>query len=277
LAVEKEHFMYFSRLVILGLALAIFAPTAAFCRPHQSASAVPSHSHPKPLPWAKPGWNLTFHDEFAESVLDRRYWADCGAHGERTHGDDEQEYYAPDGYTLSGGCLHLNAERRAEGGKPYTSAMIQSYGHFAQVYGWFEIRAKFPAGKGMWPAFWLLPETGAWPPEIDVLEILGHQPNVVYMTNHWVTGTHQQKGASWTGPDFSQGFHTFAIDWEPGLIVWYVDGIERARSTSVVPAEPMYLVANLAVGGSWPGNPDAMTSFPASMDIDYIRVYQKDK
>lgn len=234
------------------------------------------HSAAAHEPWAKPGWILTFHDEFDGTSLDTSKWIDSYPHGARTHNNGEQEFYAPDGYDVSGGDLHLIAENTPDGGMPYKSGMIASYGHFAQQYGWFEIRAKFPAGKGMWPAFWLLPADGSWPPEIDVLEILGHEPDKVYMTNHWGQwNDHHSHGESWIGPDFSQGFHTFAVDWEPGLIVWYVDGVERARSTEGVPDAPMYVIANLAVGGNWPGNPDATTHFPASMDVDYIRVYKR--
>jgi beta-glucanase (GH16 family) len=77
------------------------------------------------------------------------------------------------------------------------------------------------------------------------------------------------------GPDFSAGFHAFAAEWKPGEVIWYVDGVERGRSTAGVPAEPMYLIANLAVGGDWPGNPESTTTFPGVMEIDYIRVYQQ--
>lgn len=230
---------------------------------------------PAAASWAKAGWTLTFHDEFNGSSLNRTRWIDSYAHGDRTHGAAELEYYAPNNVTLSGGMLHLTAEKQPDHGKPYTSGMICSYGHFAQTYGWFEIRCRVPAGKGFWPAFWLLPAAGAWPPEIDVLEVLDDKPSTVYMTNHWAAGTHQQHGENWTGPDFSQDFHTFAVDWEPGKITWYVDGAIRATSTAGVPAEPMYVIANLAVGGDWPGDPNATTPFPASMDIDYIRVYRK--
>ncbi len=224
---------------------------------------------------SKPGWTLTFHDEFNGSALDAGRWITSYSHSVRTHGADEQEYYTPEADTVSGGQLHLTAQRRPQGGKPYTSGMVASYGHYAQTYGWFEIRARMPAGKGMWPAFWLLPVVGTWPPEIDVLEVLGHQSNIVYMTNHWAAGSPQSHGSSWTGPDFAQGFHTFAVDWEPGVVTWYVDGVQRFQSKSSVPAEPMYVIANLAVGGSWPGDPDAATPFPAAMDIDYIRVYKR--
>lgn len=252
-------------LVMVGAALAVAPAT-------QPSQAVPQ----------KPGWTLTFHDEFDGAALDRSKWLDRYWHG-RTHANHELEYYAPDGCPVSDGQLHLTArpvpndDRDKTKGMPYASGMVCSYGKFAQKYGWFEVRARFPRGKGYWPAFWLLPADRRWPPEIDVLEILGHQPKIVNFTVHFrqENGRHGEDTHQWTGPDFSRGFHTFAIDWEPGLIVWYVDGVERARSTRDVPHVPMYVIANLAIGGDWPGNPDAGTEFPQSMDIDYVRVYQK--
>src|SRR5207249_3392654 len=112
---------------------------------------------------------------------------------------------------------------------------------------------------------------------IDILEILGHEPDKIYFSTHWsdAAGKHQWHTDDMKGTDFSAGFHTIALEWNPGEVVWHVDGTERARSKQGVPAEPMYVVANLAVGGDWPGNPDATTPFPGYMDIDYIRVYQR--
>ncbi len=224
----------------------------------------------------KKGWTLTFSDEFSGNALDTQKWTDMYPDS-RTHGNGEQQYYAPDGYRVSGGQLHLLAERRAMGGKPYTSGMVSSHDKFSQRYGLFEIRAKFPKGKGMWPAFWLLPATKQWPPEMDVLEILGHEMNKIYFTNHWrnETGGHEGFGGNWVGPDFSAAFHTISMEWTPTETIWYVDGVERFHTDKGVPHEPMYLIANLAVGGEWPGNPDATTPFPSSMDIDYIRAYQR--
>jgi beta-glucanase (GH16 family) len=230
----------------------------------------------------KPGWRLTFHDEFDGSRLDAAKWSDHYWHG-RTHANRELEYYAPDGYELKDGMLRLIArpvapeDRGKTQGLPYTSGMIEGSGKFSQKYGWFEVRCRVPAGKGFWPAFWLLPATRNWPPEIDVLEILGHDPATVYFTTHWrdPQRKHLSDGHRWKGPDFSADFHTFAVDWEPGTIIWYVDGVERARTDKGVPDEPMYMIANLAVGGDWPGNPDAQTVFPGAMEIDYIRVYQR--
>jgi beta-glucanase (GH16 family) len=220
---------------------------------------------------------LTFADEFNGKTLDTSRWIDSYPDGVRTHSNNEQQYYAPDGYEVKKGTLRLRGEKRAMGGMPYTSGMVTSYGKFSQKYGWFEMRAKFPKGKGYWPAFWLLPDDKTWPPEIDILEILGHEPSIVYLTNHYknAEGRHEGKGDKWVGPDFSAGFHTFALDWEPGEIVWYVDGVERYHTTENVPGVPMYVLANLAVGGDWPGMPDATTTFPGVMEMDYIRVYQR--
>jgi beta-glucanase (GH16 family) len=245
----------------------------------QRSNGSPATQPPVP---EKPGWTLTFHDEFDGSKLDESKWLDRYWHG-RTHSNHEQQYYAPDGYNLADGMLHLNAKpvpqekRDQTKNMPYSSGIICSYGKFSQKYGWFEIRARFPSGKGYWPAFWLLPDNRRWPPEIDILEILGHEPAIAHFTVHFrdEQGRHREDSHQWKGPDFSADFHTFAVDWEPGLIVWYVDGVERARTTKGVPDEPMYVIANLAIGGDWPGNPNEQTKFPQSMDIDYIRVYRK--
>jgi beta-glucanase (GH16 family) len=223
------------------------------------------------------GYHLTFDDEFKGNKLDTSKWIDSYPDGVRTHSNGEQEYYAPDGYRVHNGHLELIAERRSMGGMPYTSGIVTTYGKFAQEYGWFEIRAKFPKGKGLWPAFWLLPADKSWPPEIDVLEILGHQPNKVYMTNHYVgeDSSHVGDGGNFVGPDFSAAYHTFALQWTPTALTWYVDGVPRFRTTRHVPHVPMYLLVNLAVGGYWPGMPDDTTHFPAIMYVKYVRVYQK--
>jgi beta-glucanase (GH16 family) len=222
-------------------------------------------------------WKLALADEFNGPKLNRSKWIDSYPGGVRTHSNNEQQYYAEDGWEVKDGHLRFKAEKRSKGGKPYTSGMICSFGKLARQYGWFEIRCRVPKGKGMWPAFWLLPADRSWPPEIDVMEILGHEPDKVYMTNHWVNEppSHIGNGKPFKGPDFSAGFHTFAVDWSKDALVWYVDGIERFRTAENVPHVPMYVLANLAVGGDWPGMPDATTTFPGFMDIDYIRVYAR--
>ncbi len=222
------------------------------------------------------GYHLTFSSNFNGTTLNRKKWIDSYPGGVRTHSNNEQQYYSPHGYNVSHGALHLIGSHVPMGGMQYTSGMIASYGHFAQKYGWFEIRAKFPAGKGYWPAFWLLPSDRSWPPEVDILEILGDQPDKVYLTNHYSQdGRPAGKGGFYVGPDFSKGYHTFSLQWTPTKLVWYVDGVARYSTTANIPHVPMYVIANLAIGGDWPGMPDANTKFPQSMDVDWIRVYQK--
>jgi beta-glucanase (GH16 family) len=225
----------------------------------------------------KAGWTLTFHDEFNGKALDRSKWIDSYPDNVRTHSNNEQQYYAEDGWKVGKGAIRFKAEKRSMGGMPYTSGMISSFGKFEQKYGWFEIRAQFPKGKGLWPAFWLLPVTKAWPPEIDILEILGHETDKIYFSTHWGKDykEHKFKTQEYKGTEFSDGFHTVALEWTEKECIWYVDGKERARTSEGIPHEPMYLLANLAVGGDWPGMPDDKTPFPSFMDIDYIRVYKR--
>ncbi len=263
---------------LLGALAALISNTTKDCFAMQTHEKIPDSVKSVTVkPPIALGYHLTFEDEFKGTHLDTNKWIDSYPGGVRTHSNNEQEYYSPQGYSVRNGHLILIARKQEMDGMPYTSGMVASYGKFQQEYGWFEIRAKFPAGKGYWPAFWLLPVDGSWPPEIDVLEILGNEPDKVYMTNHYVgeSGDHQGDGDSFQGPDFAKGFHTFAVQWTPTKLTWYVDGIERFQTTQHIPHQPMYVIANLAVGGSWPGMPDSATQFPGEMIIDYIRVYQK--
>jgi beta-glucanase (GH16 family) len=234
-------------------------------------------------------WKLLFHDEFDGASLDTSKWTTCyfnfrvGTNA-CSHDQGELELYQPQNVSVSNGVLSLTAQKQQASGFSYTSGMISSgpacdgcASRFTFTYGSMEMRAKIPAGQGLWPAFWTLPADLSWPPEIDVFEILGNAPHEINLTYHWPNGTGDgaQKGNAWDGPDFSAGWHTYAVDWEPGSLTWYVDGVERFRYTGVtVVSKPMYLVANLAVGGDWPGPPDASTSFPAVYQIDFIRVWQ---
>jgi beta-glucanase (GH16 family) len=230
-------------------------------------------------PPERAGWKLTFSDEFDGQSLDTNKWNPADPYGaERNH---ELQAYVADAFEVKDGILRIKAEKREAfyGGKQreFTSGMMTTLGKFSQEYGRFEIRCRVPKGKGMWPAFWLLPEPRAWPPEIDVLEILGHEPDKIHMTHHFRNAEmkHKSHGGSWRGPDFSAGFHEFAVEWSPKAIVWFVDGVERFRSEDSIPRGKMYLLVNLAVGGEWPGAPDEDTRFPAALEVDYVRAYDK--
>lgn len=241
------------------------------------------------------GWALIFQDEFAGGALDHGRWVNCylwatlGCY--KTNGG-ELEWYTPDMATVGGGALQLQARKQPTQGSdgqtyPYTSGLISSgrsgydpadAPRFAFQYGYVEMRARVPAGRGFWSAFWLLRADRVLPWEIDIFEILGHAPATANMTVHYPqadgsTGAH---GDAYTGPDFSKDYHTYGLEWSAEQLVWYIDGVARKRDRTAahIPHDPMYLIANLAVGGDWPGPPDATTVFPSSLNIDYIRVWQ---
>ncbi len=243
-------------------------------------------STPTALPYAGgppgAGWALVFEDDFDGTALDTSKWRTCYAwasdEGCTNSSNEELQWYQKDDVIVSQGTLRLRAQRRSVNGYRYTSGMISSQGSFSFRYGYCEARARVPKGRGLWAAFWVAPEDNRWPPEIDVLETLGQQPNTVHLTHHWREESRAGPSGfsqTYTGPDFTAEFHTFGLLWEPGQLVWYVDGVERHRVVHHVPAEPFYLVANLAVGGSWAGAPDSDTPFPSDYEIDYIRVWQR--
>jgi beta-glucanase (GH16 family) len=220
------------------------------------------------------GWQMVFEDDFNGGSLDEQKWTSAFPWGRDRSNVGELQYYAPDAFNLNSGKLNIVAKPTPNGDHAYDSGLIASYASFAPEFGRFEIRCKIPSGKGLWPAFWLLPADTSWPPEIDVFEALGQETDTVHMTAHWEqNGEHQQDGGQYTGPDFSRDFHTFAVEWSADKMVWFVDGAKRHEVDGKSPTAPMYLLANLAVGGDWPGAPNASTQFPATFAIDYIRAY----
>lgn len=218
-------------------------------------------------------WTLTFRDEFDGGSLDAGRWsADWTETGFTT-----TTHFLPEQVSLEGGRLRLIAERKpTPSGREFASGLIHTRGKFEQRYGRFEMRAKLPAGQALWPAFWLLPPDDS-SPEIDVMEGIGQTPKKIFMTVHSGDGARQGVAG---GADFSKDFHTYAVEWSPGRLTWEIDGVERFSTTGSVPAEPMYLIVDLAVGwpgdpDEWVGAPDATTPSPASFEIDYVRAYAR--
>jgi beta-glucanase (GH16 family) len=247
--------------------------------PDSTATTPSALGQPSLAPDVEDGtWTLAFNDDFSGDTIDLSKWTRAFPWGSTTRTTPNLTY-RPGNVIVSDGSLALRALDVPYENRPFTSGIVSSAGNFDFTYGYVEMRAKLPAGQGLWPAFWLLPASGAWPPEIDVMENLGSSPNIQRMHYHYVDGArrHRDDGDTWTGPDFSADFHTFSVDWSPSAIRWYVDGVERRaayRDASTIANEPMYLVANLQIGGSWPGDPDRSTPFPADYQIDYVRVYQ---
>ncbi len=234
-------------------------------------------------------FKLTFNDEFNTFVSSPNGsgggWATT-LWGLRTlAANNETEYYSDssvgaDPFSDQNGILTISASPGSHsGGLSYTSGAITTLGHFYQTFGYFEIRAELPSGAGMWPAFWLTPETGGSPPELDIMEAFG-APNAnseggAY-AYHWAVHSNTISSGStgaWAAvpADLYTGFHTYGVDWEPNTTTFYFDG-EKVSSIAT-PTDmnvPMAIIANLAVGGSWAG-PAAGEA--ANMQIDYIRAY----
>jgi len=242
---------------------------------------------------------LVWSDEFNGpdgSSPDSTKWA--VVNNDSGYGNRELEYYTdrPSNVHIHDGSLVITAKREAyvgsDGqGRTYTSGRIESRGRFELKYGRIEARIKLPKGQGIWPAFWMLGtdfDQIGWPAcgEIDIMENVGYEPSKVHGSLH---GPGYSGGNPLTGiftlPNqarFSDDYHVFAIEWEPKVIRFYVDGVlyETQTSDNVPPGHrwvfdhPFFIVLNVAVGGYWPGDPDATTPFPLSMLVDYVRVYR---
>ena len=283
-------------LILMGLLLVMMA-------------AGVTHARAGPLkPYHRPeNSTLTFEDDFKTLDLwdgQKGRWLPHFPDGRRTIvTNKEREFYIDprygeplnqynpfslhDGLTITARPLKRQDKRQAMG-LDYASGMLYSHPGFKQTYGYFEIRAKMPRGRGVWPAFWLVPQDRSWPPEIDVFEVHGHLLQGYWATVHsspqnkGFTQRRQDKPSKASQfrihtPDLSLDFHDYGVEWNAKEIIWTFDGQQVAHIPT--PAElhkPMIMIVNLAIGGTWPGHPDASTPFPAALQVQHIRVYQLD-
>ncbi|HEX9173993.1 MAG TPA: glycoside hydrolase family 16 protein [Telluria sp.] len=236
-----------------------------------------------------PGWLLDWSDEFDGATLDPRTWvAETGGNG---WGNKELQYYTarPKNLRVGDGMLVIEAHRERYENRDYTSARIKTAGLKERTYGRYEARIKIPQGQGIWPAFWMLGAdiaSSGWPRsgEIDIMENIGKEPATVHGTMHGPGYSGEfgfgQPSALASGK-YADGFHLFAVEWEPREIRWYRDGqLYHTARPALVKGEwvfehPFFVLLNLAVGGQWPGNPDATTVLPQRMLVDYVRVYRR--
>jgi beta-glucanase (GH16 family) len=238
--------------------------------------------------------NLTFTDEFNTFVSSpdgSSGWMTAypwdGEDARTSTQNNEAEYYSDSSvgtnpFSDVNGVLNMTATVATPGSNPYnlpyTSGIITSYKSLNQTYGYFEIRAELPAGQGLWPAFWLDPTALPTTSELDVFEVLGNAPTALFATTHTypVGGVYSEDSQELTVANTSTSFNTYGVDWEPKTVTFYMNGqvIATAPTPSTMNA-PMYMLANLAVGGagSWPGAPASASEFPATYKIDYVRAY----
>lgn len=265
-----------------------------------AGSAAPSGPGTPPQPTMAPPGVLLWADEFegpAGAAPDQGRWRqEIGGGG---WGNGELQYYTgstANAATDGNGNLAITAREESLPGARchygtcrYTSARLLTEGRFSHAYGRFEARLKVPQGRGFWPAFWMLGDnvfTDGWPlsGEIDVMENVGQEPGTISGSLHGpgysgvrsLSGVHELPAGRAVG----ENFHVFTVDWEPDRITWYMDGVKYStKSRAETPGSwvfdhKFFLLLNLAVGGHWPGPPDGATSFPQSLLVDYVRVYE---
>lgn len=248
-------------------------------------------------------WHLVWADEFDSSTINMDNWSyDVPTNG---RWNKEIQSYTQNNASINNGSLIIEA-RKEDITEPsgetynYSSGKLITKGKQSWTYGKFELRAKMPTGQGIWPAIWMMPEDepfyGTWPKcgEIDIMELLGHIPNKLHGTCHFGEPHKESQGTYFLpeGESFGDDYHIYSMEWEPSEIRWYIDGNLYHTANDWYSKDPnqaddytypapfdqdFFLILNISVGGSWPGNPDETTIFPQQMAVDYVRVYQKNE
>ena len=241
---------------------------------------------------------LVWSDEFDGAQLDPETWFFATGDGTEKGlpggwGNNELQHYLPDSAQLENGVLVITARREVVEGRNFTSARINTEDRFAFKYGRIEASIKLPVGQGLWPAFWMLPQDtpyGGWAAsgEIDIVETVnldGSGGDQIHGTLHFggEFPANSSAGEAYTpSADITADFHTYAVEWDEFEMRWYFDGVQFAMqnawtsTAAPFPApfdQPFHILLNLAVGGNWPGSPDGTTVFPATMEVDWVRVY----
>ncbi|NUQ03378.1 MAG: glycoside hydrolase family 16 protein [Anaerolineae bacterium] len=279
--------MRFARLMTLALAalgLTMTLPAAA--QEPSGAEATPEAADAAiDVP---EGWSLVWHDEFDGDAIDESSWTyDLGAGG---WGNGEAQHYTnrPENARIEDGMLVIEARQERYMGSYYTSARLKTEGLREFQYGRIEARVRVPAGRGLWPAFWMLGsnirEVG-WPDcgEIDIMEYIGREPDLILGTIHGPGYSGALGLSKWNRQeyDIADDFHTYAIEWDENQITWFYDGDEYSTYTRADVGErdwpfdqPFFIILNLALGGQFPGPIGLDVVFPTQYVVDYVRVFQ---
>jgi beta-glucanase (GH16 family) len=266
------------RTASLGLALAVLSSFAVCITSHAPSEAATlgaprataARFSEADMPDGPKGhWQLVFYDHFTGITLDTANWSTCYYFGCTDNGNNELEWYQASQVKVNGDTVSLTVIPQEMNGKQYVSGMLSSHGKFSFRYGYAQIVAKLPVGQGLWSAFWASPESGTWPPEIDIMENWAQSHSVSLYVHYGSADAWDS--ANILVPTASSAFHTYGVDWEPGTIAWYVDGFLVTR-LAVSITQPEYLIADLAVNGKLP--PNSAVRFPQSLVIRSIKVWQ---
>lgn len=235
-----------------------------------------------------PSMSLKWSDEFDGDQLNSANWTyeiGDGCPDLCRWGNNELQEYSDNesNSNVENGKLTITARKEGSG---YTSARIKTEDKVELQFGRIDIRAKLPKGQGIWPAIWMLGaniDQVVWPMsgEIDIMELVGHEPSEVHGTVHFDDGGYKTSSDKirLSSGTYSDQFHVYSLVWEKDQIRWYVDNELfhnfSASGLNVYPFNaPFFFIMNVAVGGNWPGNPDQTTEFPQEMVVDYIRVFE---
>ena len=266
------------RLLLLATALAVLLTACGGAPPALKATPIPVPA----------GWKLAWHDEFDGTAIDKANWNyDLGGGG---WGNGEAQFYTdrPENARVENGLLLIDARQEKYEGSYYTSARLKTQGLQEFQYGRIEARMKVPTGAGLWPAFWMLGTSfngSNWPDcgEIDIMEYEGREPDLIIGTLHGPGYSGTLGFSKWNRQkhNIADDFRTYAVEWEPGQVTWFYDGVQYF---SVTPADigdrkwvfdqPFFIILNLAVGGTFGGVIGLDTAFPAQLQVDYVRVFQ---
>ncbi len=232
-------------------------------------------------------WTMVWHDEFDGNVINAQNWTfDTGTKGDGW-GNNELEFYTsrPENSTVANGNLMIIARKENYLKSHYTSARLKTHGLQRWTYGKIEARIKLPFRQGLWPAFWLLGDTidfTGFPycGEVDIMEYVNDDPTL-HGTMHWANNDDLSSYGGTTTIKKLNDYHIYSIEWDSASIKWFVDGkkywegsiADNIHQTDAF-HRPFYILLNMAVGGGWPGDPDASTNLPDTMYVDYVRVYK---
>jgi len=233
------------------------------------------------------GYRLVLEDQFKGSELNRELWSTdlrvFGRWGDRYHNDSYLNYLSEEDVLLEGGRLRLRAENRSvEGDNPpgvydYSAGMVSTHDKFSFLYGYIEIRARFPGGRGAWPCFWLMPQSHQWPPEFDIAEYYAGRKLMHLGLCHGDFPEINWDSDGNTDVDFEGGFNTYGLLWKPGHALWIQNGeVKREAKGKHVPSIPMYVILSNGVSSRIgpSGEPDGQTKFPNFFEIEYVKVWQ---
>jgi beta-glucanase (GH16 family) len=263
------------------LVLVICANSCKKSETNRGSNYVPPPPPPDTTTTKPPTYTLVWSDEFNGTAVDPKNWNfETGSAY-----NNEKEYYLAANATVANGNLMITAKNESQGGYPYTSARMNSANKVTATYGRIEARIKIPMGTGLWPAFWMLGtninDGVAWPScgEIDIMEHI-NADSLIYGTMHWSAGGHEAD----YGLNLSSSpsdYHVYAVEWDTKSIRWYVDKTlyvtgniaDNINSTDAF-HKPFFIILNLAVAGDFPGQTVDVTKLPATMYVDYVRVYK---